>query len=312
MDKDIIIPKVSIIMPAYNVESYIEASINSVLNQTFKDWELIIIDDGSIDLTSEILKKYELLDKRIHYIYQENSKQARARNNGIRIARASIIAFLDSDDLWMPNKLEVSLLHFDTNKFDLLFTDAYYGGNLEIDASVLDLKKMKIPDSEYFGKNAIADFIAYNRIPTLTVLVKKNVLAQVNFFDEQFVLAEDFDLWLRLLKADCRFKSVKIPLSIYRFQTSSSTANDRLAIDWVLKVIIKNFSYKELEELNAQSHVKIWIKRWIVIYLNRSSVNQLKEILSYFNEKNAITNVAIYGYNLLGLKIFKRIILKTI
>lgn len=306
------ISKVSVIMPAYNVENYIEASIESVLNQTYNNWELIIIDDGSTDKTAEICKRYADLDDRIIYLYQENSKQAKARNNGIGIAKGDIIAFLDADDLWLPNKLELSLLYFDTNKFDLIFTDAYFGNNSDLEVANQNLKKMNIPESEYFGNNAIADFIKFNRIPILTVLLKKKCVEEVNFFDESCVPAEDYDLWLRLLKKGYKFQSISIPLSIYRVQESSSTSLDRLVTDLVLKSIMKNFDADELQQLDVAPFIKNWIIRWIKLYLTKSNMKQFKMMLNHFKYKKLTVRISVMLGYLVSFNIFKRLILKVI
>ena len=311
MDHDLIIPKVSIIMPAYNAESYIEESVNSVLGQTFKDWELIIIDDGSSDRTAEICKKYTSFDDRIIYLFQENSKQATARNNGLKITKGDIIAFLDSDDLWLPNKLELSLSYFDLDKFDLIFTDAYFGNNDEIENGS-NLKKLNVTDSEYFGKESIAQFIEFTRIPILTVLVKKQIIENIIFFDHKCVPAEDYDLWLRLLKAGCRFKSINLPLSIYRVQEKSSTASDRLVSDTVLNILMKNFTYEEISMMNVQPFIKTWIKRWVEIYLNEFNTYKLKQMLVYFNQQNKTLLAILSASRFCTLKLLKRLILKYI
>lgn len=311
MDQDLIVPKVSIIMPAYNAENYIGKSVKSVLDQTFKNWELIIIDDGSSDRTAEICKKYVSLDNRIIYVFQENSKQATARNNGLKIAKGDIIAFLDSDDLWLPTKLELSLSYFDLNKFDLIFTDSYSGSDYEIKIES-DLNKMNVIESEYFGKEALAQFIEFNRIPILTVLVKKQIIENINFFDSQCVLAEDYDLWLRLLKAGYRFKSINLPLSIYRVQQNSSTASDRLTVESVLNIIMKNFTYKEISQMNVDHFIKTWIKRWIRIYLDASNAQKLKQMLSYFHQQNKTIIIILLGRRFFTINFLKRLILKFI
>ena len=98
---------VSIVMPAYNAEKYIEQAIRSVINQTYKDWELIVIDDGSIDNTASILFELAALDSRIHALKNEkNCGASYTRNRAISLARGEWIAFLDSDDLWKPEKLD--------------------------------------------------------------------------------------------------------------------------------------------------------------------------------------------------------------
>ena len=96
-------PKVSVIIPAYNASDYIAAAINSVLRQTFKDYEIIVVNDGSTDNTVDVLKPFM---SRIRYIYQDNKGEKGAKNTGIKLAEGEYIALLDSDDLWMEDKLE--------------------------------------------------------------------------------------------------------------------------------------------------------------------------------------------------------------
>src|SRR3990170_2838516 len=114
-------PKVSVIIPTYNREKYIVETLQSVFAQTFTDYEVIVIDDGSTDNTADVLRPY--LD-RIVYIRKPNGGQGSARNVGIKVAKGEYIAFLDSDDLWMPEKLELQVKYLDNNKdAGLVFTD---------------------------------------------------------------------------------------------------------------------------------------------------------------------------------------------
>src|SRR5699024_3826925 len=112
-------PLVSIIMPAYNSKKYLEEAIHSVIKQTYKNWELLIVDDCSKDNTLEILKNYSSQDHRIKYsTLEENSGPAVARNQAIDMANGSYIAFLDSDDLWFENKLEKQLIFMQKNDYN--------------------------------------------------------------------------------------------------------------------------------------------------------------------------------------------------
>ena len=115
---------VSIIMPSYNTAEYIEESIKSVQNQIYENWELIIVDDCSTDNTDDILKKYIESDKRIHYLKNEkNSGAAVSRNRALREAKGKWIAFLDSDDLWLPTKLERQLKYMKDNNYHFSYTN---------------------------------------------------------------------------------------------------------------------------------------------------------------------------------------------
>src|SRR5690349_3602213 len=105
-------PKVSVIIPTYNRAQFIARAVDSVLEQTYKDFEIIVIDDGSSDNTQEILKAYE---GKIRYVYQQNKGISAARNRGIQEAKGEYIAFLDSDDVWKPEKLSVQVAILDVN-----------------------------------------------------------------------------------------------------------------------------------------------------------------------------------------------------
>ena len=111
---------ISIIMPAYNAGKYIKESIESVFNQTYQNWELIIIDDGSTDNTSEVVQPFLIKDRRIQYYLQENGKQGKARNAGIKRSKGNLIAFLDADDVWMPAKLQAQIGVLKQNDADLV------------------------------------------------------------------------------------------------------------------------------------------------------------------------------------------------
>ena len=274
-------PLVSIIMPAYNVEKYIEASIKSVINQTYENWELIIIDDGSTDSTANIVKTIQKNNNKIKYHFQQNGKQARARNNGISKAAGDILAFLDADDLWLPQKLEYSLSLFDLNKYDLLFTESYFSSDDYIDLELVNYQKLGVLFGDYHGNEALQKFIEQNRIPILTVLVKKDKVVSVGGFDESCVPAEDYDLWIRLLINGSSFIAIDKVLSIYRLQNNSSTAIDRLATQAVISSLIKNFTYTQINELQSKKYVIRWIKRWIDLYFN--SLENKQDLLTYLN-----------------------------
>ena len=113
-------PKVSIIIPNYNYAKYLRKCIDSVLNQTYANIELIIVDDGSTDNSREVIESY--VDHRIIKIYQENQGVSVARNNGIQIANGSYLAFLDSDDYWSPNKIEENLLLLQTGEYQIVYS----------------------------------------------------------------------------------------------------------------------------------------------------------------------------------------------
>jgi glycosyltransferase involved in cell wall biosynthesis len=228
MDEIINTPVVSVIMPAYNASNYIQESINSVIAQTYFNWELIIVDDGSTDATSSIIINNSNQDNRIKRFYQENGKQGKARNFGIAFARGIYIAFLDADDFWIPEKLEIQLQEIKEKNVDLVFSDSYVFS----DSNVSDKsKRMNTLNATLKGLEALKMFLQGNRIPMLTVLVKKEKIHLVNGFTEknEIPLAEDYHLWLKMLINKCIFYGSDKTLASYRVHHKSSTSQDKLA-----------------------------------------------------------------------------------
>ena len=183
---------VSIIIPTYNRANCIRETITSVLNQTYQNFEIIIIDDGSIDNTKEIIQAF--LDERIKYIFQEhNGLPASARNKGLKLAKGEYIAFLDSDDLWFPQKLKIQINFLKENPSILLVATNGLIFPLKPNMKVLFLKNnIKISFKELLQKNIIINS---------SVMMRKNVIQIIGFLDESSVLryGEDYDYWLRLL-----------------------------------------------------------------------------------------------------------------
>ena len=220
---------VSVIMPAYNASNYIQEAINSVIAQTFTDWELIIVDDGSTDNTAMLVKEYLLKDSRIQYFYQENGKQGKARNFAISKSKGEYLAFLDADDLWLPEKLEIQLLEIKDKNVDLLFADSYVFNNDQIQDTS---QNMNIPTSVYYDISSLKLFLKGNRIPILTVLVKRDKVLAVGGFSEALHIQniEDYHLWLKLLMTGCVLYSSDSIIAKYRVHNSSVTSGDKLVV----------------------------------------------------------------------------------
>ncbi len=182
---------VSVIIPAYNSEKFIEQALGSLFAQECSAEEIIVIDDGSTDGTAGILEKYE---KQVFYLYQENRGLAAARNAGIRISNGSYLAFLDADDLFHPEKIKVQKGFLDSHpEVDMVFSDfEYFGGSL---------LRRPIPDSFKKGEGSfLLDLFRYNCIAIPTVLIRKKCFQEVGLFNESLLAVEDYDLWLRLAK----------------------------------------------------------------------------------------------------------------
>jgi glycosyltransferase involved in cell wall biosynthesis len=226
---------VSVIMPAYNAAQYIAESIDSVRAQTYKNWELIVVDDGSTDATAEVVRKYCALDARVKYIYQENARQSRARNNGIAHSCGSYIAFLDSDDIWFVDKLHLQMQVLANKSVDLVFGEACSFQEKFDENATKQL--LGAGQGIYKGIKGLKAFLAKNQIPTLTVVVSREALTKVASFteDSRFPNAEDYHLWLKLLLEGATFVGMPAILGAYRMHAASISNSDRLCTNYVLE-----------------------------------------------------------------------------
>lgn len=213
-------PVVSVVMPVYNVEAYVAEAVQSVLRQTFSDFELIIIDDGGSDRSVEICKSFD--DQRIRIVSQANRGLAGARNTGIGEARGRYIAFLDSDDRWLPEKLALHVIHLDNNpQLGVSFSASRF-----IDAVGRPLRLMQSPKltrispDDIFCRNPVGNGSA--------PVISRRALARVAFphptersrmcyFDETLRQSEDIEMWLRLaLVGRVQFGGIAPALTEYR------------------------------------------------------------------------------------------------
>lgn len=255
--------KVSVIMPAYNAAKYIAESIESVLRQTFDNWELIVVDDGSSDNTASVVKSFVALDPRIKYVWQENGKQGKARNTAIANSKGEYLAFLDADDIWLPEKLQKQLQLIISTNADLVFSNVYMFEKLPIDKNNLILG---LGDVEY-NKNEVLDlFFKGNRIMILTVLVKKEAILEVNGFNEDINIAsaEDYHLWLKLLIHDKIFKGSTDVLAAYRMLPDSSSSTDRFSTLKSMEALKDIAGHYPVFQKRIQSVYKKWVKKSLV------------------------------------------------
>ena len=263
---------VSIIMPAYNAESTIFESIKSVLNQTYQDWELIIINDGSIDKTESIVKN--IFDKRISYYYQTNSGVSAARNFGLTVCKGDYIAFLDSDDCWDKIKLFEQLEFFENNpNYSMIHTD-YYTFDKTLDA--LKYKKYIEPYNNicsYYDKLLINDIIV-----TSSVMLKREVYQSIKFFDNQFFGVEDWDYWIRVAK-EFNIAYINVCLTYYRENISGISKNlkRQLAQEHLLRN--KHLTLNVSKRIRNLSHWQLLKKELFFVYKTK---NPIIAIIYYF------------------------------
>ncbi len=205
-------PKVSVVIPTFNRAHYVVETINSVLAQTLKDLEVIVVDDGSTDNTREAVEKF---GDPVKYVYQNNGGVASASNAGFRSSTGEYVGLLGDDDLWLSNKLEVQVKELDRNpQLGFVCSQADVFND---DGILYTLKR-------YDNKDTYEDLFNNNFVPTLTVLMRRSCVEQIGFLDETIASAEDYDYWLRLARR-WPFKFIDQTLAKWRMTPNSVSKN---------------------------------------------------------------------------------------
>jgi len=203
-------PRVSVVVTCYNYGQYLRGCLESVLAQTWRDLEIIVVNDGSHDDTDKIMASYRG-HPRIVYVNQENAGQARAKNNGIRHARGELIAFLDADDLWEPTKLEEQIPLFQDTAVGVVYSTARFIDEQGIDVTFRHESKYLRPRSGMVTRYLFFD----NFIPFSSSVVRRECFDRLGCFDEGLSMGIDWDLWLRF-SVDYQMRFVDKPLLLYR------------------------------------------------------------------------------------------------
>ena len=234
-------PLVSIIMPVYNCEAYIEEALESVRQQTYRNWELIIVDDKSTDKSLVMVKNFVHQDKRIKLINLDNNMgPTSARNRAIKEAKGKYIAFLDSDDMWLPHKLQTQLSFLNDNSLVLTYS-AYE----TIDAN-----------SKYINTRNVPEVITYEDMLKSNYIGNLTGIYDVNFFGKVYlenIGHEDYVMWLGLIKQVVETKGLNEPLAKYRILSSSISSNKFKALVWQWNI------YRKVEKLNIFTSIYSFI-----------------------------------------------------
>ena len=225
-------PKVSIIIPTYNRANLLSRAIKSVLNQTFKDFELIIVDDGSTDNTRQVVEGFQKRDPRIKYIWQENfGGPAKPINAGLKVAQGEYIAFIESDDEWLPEKLERQLEIFQNSKKEDL---GFVGCNVLIVNE--KTKTTKVYNILNYDNKILEKLLAGEFFSNFsTHMVKREVMNIIGLLDENLKLSADQDICLRIAKR-YNFDFVSTPLIKYHVHEeniSMKSSYNKQLTDWL-------------------------------------------------------------------------------
>lgn len=203
--------RVSVIIPCYNYSHLVGRAIESVLNQTYRDLEIIVVDDGSTDECREVVEKY----RQVRYIYQVNQGPNAARNKGIMVASSSeFIAFLDADDEWLPHKLEKQIKVMDTRPLVGLVYSKIYTIE-ECSGAIIGTSR-----HHFFHEGHVMEKLFMHQfVPSPTPLIRRNVFERVGCFDPKAIGSDDWEMWLRI-SAHFEFAYVSEPLAKYTVHKS--------------------------------------------------------------------------------------------
>jgi len=287
-------PKVSVIIPTYNRADLLPRAIKSVLSQTFQDFELIIVDDGSTDNTKEIVKSFQNKDERIKYVYQDNQGESGARNTGLRESQGEYIAFLDSDDEWLPEKLEKQLELFQ-------HSDKKNLGFVSCNALIKEgdrAREYKIPR---YRKN-FEELLKGNFICSpSSVIIKNKVFNSVGGFDKKLKMGPDWDMWIRIAqKYDFDF----VPEPLFKYYVHEGWINlsdEKRDLEYIFQ------KYRKYYERN----LKVYSSRMRhdgAIYVSNGEVEQARRyfiksiLLNPFNIKSYFCFLA----SLFGSRFYNR------
>jgi len=260
-------PLVSIVINCYNGEKYLRQSIESILDQSYQNLELIFWDNHSTDQSKNIIKSYD--DKRIKYFFSQNhSTLYQARNLALKECKGDFISFLDVDDYYLKDRIVKQLLYFKDQKVGVIYSNYY--------RYYEDINKKKILTNKMLPSGNLTKYILEeSQISFMTVMIRKKSLESLQFnFDQKYSIIGDYDLLYRL-SFNWDFYYIKEPLAVYRIHDDNFSKNSILFIDELKDWYNKNYS----SFVNKKNYI---YKK--IIFLQALEYSSKKNILKFFKE----------------------------
>lgn len=248
-DKLDTIDLVSVIVPAYNAEKYIKQTVAAIQNQTYKNWELIIVNDGSTDSTADIVNSLLASDDRIQFFSLDKNYgfPAVARNTGVQKAKGQWVAMCDSDDIWHPKKLELQLKALNKNK------DVFCSTGLQNFSSESEIK-FEDPGNTVLEKVDFKRQLRRIRTPTSSIVIKRELMLEQPFREDEVVRArEDIECWLRIHEHIDRSIKINYPLIWYRVSDNQLSASKMKMIKLTLKVF-KAYTFRSGKKMGWKAY----------------------------------------------------------
>lgn len=267
---------VSVVIPCYNHAQFLAEALNSVLEQTYDNWECIIVNDGSSDNTETIANDWCKKDIRFKYLFKENGGLSSARNLGLANSKGDFILFLDSDDFIAPEKLLLSVKSFmEDTSLDLVITDF----NSVLRAKLVQLEPfVKLADFTFNLENILHKWDLGFSIPIHCALFKKDSVGDIRF-NEKLKAKEDWLFWIQFFKSDSRTLYINQPLVTYRMHEDSMTKNVLLMNN--NQELVINLIKKELNATEFELFILNRLKSYQSKYIEYS--------VKYSEQKNSLT-----------------------
>jgi glycosyltransferase involved in cell wall biosynthesis len=285
-------PKVSVIIPTHNRAEFLRSAITSVLNQTFQNFEIVVIDDASKDHTREVVANFN--DTRIKFVHNQVSKgDAGARNTGIMNSNCEYIAFLDDDDEWLPEKLKIQTCLLDDSAPEV-------GGVCTACFIIKGLSKRTL----YISISESNDLSKGNFITTSSILLRRECFEKCGLFDESMPTSSDYDMWIRMSKK-YSFVIIKTPLVRYYTNENSLTFNYEKMIKG-REILFER--YDSLFQQNPREYSKEYLNLG-VLYCYKGEVQKGRKSFSKAIRMNPfdIRNYFNFSLSLLGAKRFRKL-----
>ena len=294
-DLDVAQPLVSVVIATYNMGQYLPQAVDSILQQTWKKLEIIVVDDGSNDNTPEVMLNYST-DSRVNYIRNENQGQPKAKNCGIKNTKGDFIAFCDADDFWEANKLEIQMPLFSNPKVGVVYSEVSF-----IDEHNRRYTK---EDHEVRHSGTITNqMLIENFVPFGTSIIRRSCIDQNGVFDEEFRMGIDWDLWLRY-SLDWEFKYAPEKTYVYRVWSGQMSNNYRGRYDHAKRILTK------FVNLYGQQLNPVFVKKaWADMYVREASVYARNEKLFLMPLKNIVRGIALDPFKLHGWKALVKLLI---
>ncbi|MEH2068025.1 MAG: glycosyltransferase [Nostoc sp.] len=280
-------PNVSVIIPTYQRADLVSETIESVLAQTYTDYEIIVVNDGSTDNTREVLAQFK--DK-ITVIYQDNQGLPAARNTGIMASQGRYIAFVDDDDLWLPYKLEKQIPCFESNpNIGLVYSNMVFFKDNRVLSYNMWPKGSHPP-------GVLQDWMLFmvDYIPVPTVVVRRECLDEVGLFDQTLTSCEDYDLWLRIIeKFPVHFLNELV--AFYRLSANSMSQNKERMLVNEIRVREKAFSRNpNLKKLDINLLYQVFYSQYLTLahfYIHQYQGEKARLVLNKYRQFRGIDGI---------------------